>query len=657
MAYALPDVEDIRVIDIEELNKKLDAHIRTEYHLPSDEEITRLRPFVDALLIDGEASATQANFRALRKQYHYSYKNSVLYQVFLALQLRESDDGGDEGCGVVYTEEKRRILQGLLKIKHGRDYSGILSVTIFTSPYPEYVDSESGEVQRQSFSCKWNCAYCPNEPGQPRSYLKGEPGVLRANREKFDCVGQMRIRLDALYYTGHEIDKLEVNVLGGTWTSYPEQYREQFIRDMYYAANTYGTTVDTLRGRYSLTDEKLENQTARVRVIGLTLETRPDTITPDEIRRFRYYGCTRLQLGVQHIDDGVLKTIRRDCTTQRTIAAIELLKNCGYKIDAHWMPNLPGSSRAMDDEMLNDRLLGVYGKTYETRTHAHRHGHAHTDRGAGVGREYWEKWDLRCPELQVDQWKVYPCTVVPYTDIERWFLDGSFVQYPQDEMIDLIIKMKSLIFPWIRLNRIIRDIPNDYALRKDYYSNIRQDVVEMLKTDGWYCACIRCREVKNRGTDKDKTVLRIRQYNASGGVEYFISFESVDNHILYGFVRLRLTRQQATNVFPELAGCGMIRELHVYGQLKSVTKTAVEMDHTKNTRTSGSGSRLRGDCNRQSIQHCGFGKRLMVKAEEIAADAGYQKMSVIAGEGTREYYRRLGYCDAEGKGTFMIKSL
>jgi histone acetyltransferase (RNA polymerase elongator complex component) len=645
MAYALPDVEDIRVIDIEELNKKLDAHIRTEYHLPSDEEITRLRPFVDALLIDGEASATQANFRALRKEYHYSYKNSVLYQVFLALQLRESAGGGDEG-GREYTEERRRILQGLLKIKHGRDYSGILSVTIFTSPYPEYVDDESGEVQRQSFSCKWNCAYCPNEPGQPRSYLKGEPGVLRANREKFDCVGQMRIRLDALYYTGHEIDKLEVNVLGGTWTSYPEQYREQFIRDMYYAANTYGSDGGAeLRERHSLTEEKLENQTARVRVIGLTLETRPDTITPEEIRRFRYYGCTRLQLGVQHLDDGVLKTIRRDCTTARTIAAIELLKNCGYKIDAHWMPNLPGSNRAMDDEMLNDRLLGVYGKTYERRT----------DVSGSNTVEYWEKWDLRCPELQVDQWKVYPCTVVPYTDIERWFLEGSFVQYPQNEMIDVIIKMKSLIFPWIRLNRIIRDIPNDYALRKDYYSNIRQDVVEMLKADGWYCACIRCREVKNKKIDNDKTVLRIRQYNASGGTEYFISFESEDNHILYGFVRLRLTRQQATHVFPELTGCGMIRELHVYGQLKSVTKAHLEMDHTKNTRTSG--TRIGGDSNRPSIQHCGFGKRLMVKAEEIAAGAGYRKMSVIAGEGTREYYRRLGYYDAEGEGTFMIKSL
>jgi len=623
-----PNKKDLRDIDIEELNKKLDAHISTEYHLPNEEEIIRLRPFVDALLIDGERSATQTTFRALRKKYHYSYKNSVLYQVFLALQLREPE---------VYTEAMRRIIQGLLKIKHGRDHSGILSVTVFTSPYPEYIDAETGELQRQSFSCKWNCAYCPNEPGQPRSYLKGEPGVLRANRENFDCLGQMRIRLDALYYTGHEIDKLEINVLGGTWTSYPVEYREQFIRDIYYSANTYGTVVDALRERRRLNDEKLENQTARVRVIGLTLETRPDTITLEEIRLFRKYGCTRLQLGVQHINNGVLKVIRRDCTTQRTIEAIELLKNCGYKIDAHWMPNLPGSNLALDDEMLNYYLLGVNKKLYDRRKNI---------------KEYWEKWDLRCPELQVDQWKVYPCTVVPYTDIERWFLEGSFVQYSQEAMIDLLVKMKGLVFPWIRLNRIIRDIPNDYALRKDYYSNIRQDLGEILQNDGWYCSCIRCREVKNKEVDEKLIVLRVREYNASRGEEYFISFESVDARILLGFVRLRLTRCPAIHIFPELGGCGMIRELHVYGQLKTVEKN-VRMD----TITDTSSSRFGRNYNRGSVQHRGFGKRLMLKAEEIASDAGYKKMSVIAGEGTREYYRALGYYDNEGNGSFMIKNL
>jgi histone acetyltransferase (RNA polymerase elongator complex component) len=627
---SLPNEDDIRVIDIEELNKKLDNHINTKYHLPDDVEIERLKPFVDSLLV----SPTQKNYTNLKREFHYSHKNSILYQVFLALQKNDP---------ITYNEDNRRILQQFLKIKQGRDHSGILSVTVFTSAYPEYIDPETGELQRQSFSCQWNCAYCPNEPGQPRSYLKGEPGVLRANREEFDCVRQMRVRLDALFYTGHEIDKLEVNVLGGTWTSYPLPYREQFIRDIYYAANTYLNIDKNTERRppFSLNDEKRLNENAQVRVIGLTLETRPDTITPDEIRRFRYYGCTRLQLGIQHIDNRVLKTIRRECTTERTIAAIELLKNCGYKIDAHWMPNLPGSSLKTDDAMFHDNLLAVRRKTYD---YTEYHKRINNISYENPDKERWEYYDLVNPFLQVDQWKVYPCTVVPYTDIERWFLEGSFVQYPQKEMIDLIIKMKSLIFPWIRLNRIIRDIPNDYALRKDYYSNIRQDAVEILHKDGWHCSCIRCREVKNGTIDESTLVLRIRYYNASNGVEYFISFESENTKVLYGFVRLRLTRYQAVHIFPELKNCAMIRELHVYGQLKSVSNNM------------GMGSEKTSSDGRIT-QHRGFGKRLMVKAEDIARNEGYLKMSVISGEGTREYYRKLGYIDAEGDGKFMIKDL
>ena len=608
-------MDDIRIIDIEEINKKYENHINIKYTLPNENDIEIYKPFIDNLLI----YPTIQNFNKLKKQFHYSHKMSFLYQIFLALQEKDS---------VNYTESNRRTLQKLFKIKHGRDHSGILSVTVFTSAYPEYIDNKTGELKKQSFSCKWNCAYCPNEPGQPRSYLKGEPGVLRANREEFDCIRQMNVRLDALYYTGHEIDKLEVNVLGGTWTSYPLEYREQFIRDIYYSANIYRSS-SIKREALSLTNEKQINETAQVRVIGLTLETRPDTINPAEIRRFRYYGCTRIQLGIQHIDNNILTLIRRDCTTEKTIKAIELLKNCGYKIDAHWMPNLPGSSLELDESMLIDTLLGIRKKIYGD----HR----------SVEGEKWEYYDLRNPSLQVDQWKVYPCTIVPFTDIEKWFLEGKFIQYPQSDMIDLIIKMKKLMFPWIRLNRIIRDIPNDYALRKDYYSNIRQDAVEIIHKDGWYCSCIRCREVKNGIINDDTLVLRIRYYNASNGEEYFISYESNDTRILYGFVRLRLTRYQAIFVFPELKDCAMIRELHVYGQLKSVSNNmGMGCDKIQNNNIT---------------QHRGFGRKLMLKAEEIAHQQGFRKMSVISGEGTREYYRKLGYIDSIGEGKFMIKEL
>jgi histone acetyltransferase (RNA polymerase elongator complex component) len=241
------------------------------------------------------------------------------------------------------------------------------------------------------------------------------------------------------------------------------------------------------------------------------------------------------------------------------------------------------------------------------------------------------------------------------------------------------------------LNRIIRDIPNDYSLLKDYYSNIRQDAADIVHKDGWHCSCIRCREVKNGIVDYDKMVMRIRMYNASGGDEYFISLESDDPHgsVLYGFVRLRLTRNQATHVFKELAGCAMIRELHVYGQLKSVTKNLV-VDQRQNQReTSSTTNSYYGNTwngiisafksrfnkgtdtetatkdkngnplyeNGKSAQHLGFGKRLMMKAEEIARNAGYYKMSVISGEGTRGYYKKLGYVSDNGLGGFMIKNL
>lgn len=667
--------ENIRDVDIEEINKKYDEHISIEYKLPTEEEVIHFKGFVDKLLL----KMTQETFRMLKKEYHFSLKKSFIFQVFLALQIQEPD---------IYTRDKELRIRDFLKIKNGRDHSGILSITIFTSPYPVYIDADTGELKIQEFSCKWNCAYCPNEPGQPRSYLKGEPGVLRANRENFDCIKQMRIRLDALFYTGHEMDKLEVNVLGGTWCSYPRPYQEEFIRDMYYSANTYRNFKigsEYGRDKLSLNEEKTINETADVKVIGLTIETRPDTITCDEIRQFRYYGCTRIQLGIQHIDNNVLKTIRRDCTTQQVIQAIELLKNCGYKIDAHWMPNLPGSSLSLDDWMLNDHLLGVDYKTYLP------------DRIIKDNiPEKWEIYELAAPDLQVDQWKVYPCTIVPYTDIQRWFLEGKYKPYPQNNVIDLIVKMKKLIFPWIRLNRIIRDIPNDYSLLKDYYSNIRQDAADIVHKDGWHCSCIRCREVKCGEVNYDKMIMRVRHYNASGGNEYFISLESNDPYgrVLYGFIRLRLTCHPAIQVFKELEGCAMIRELHVYGQLKSVTKTmgldkrqirstaissrtstiwntwndftsfyknrgnysnnnntSIAYESTKNRSTSTIYS------NEKSAQHLGFGKRLMLKAEEIARECGYKKMSIISGEGTRGYYKKLGYQCDEGFGSFMMKNL
>lgn len=259
-------------------------------------------------------------------------------------------------------------------------------ITVLTSPYPEY----DGKVQQ--FSCKWNCHFCPNEPGQPRSYLHDEPAVLRANHNGFDPVLQFTDRAATLAVNGHPVDKIEVLVLGGTWSSYPHAYQEVFCRDLFYAANTFHEREK--RPRQGLEEEQRLNEAAACKIIGLTLETRPDTITPDEVRRLRRYGCTRVQLGVQHSDDAILRKINRGCTNDDTVRALRLLKDVCYKargravvcaepthadrpivsadccasnanqlchvsapqIDIHLMPNLPGASPEIDREMF-DRVL------------------------------------------------------------------------------------------------------------------------------------------------------------------------------------------------------------------------------------------------------------------------------------------------------------
>lgn len=596
-------------IDIEEINIKLDNHIQKKFIRPTNDDIIKYTPMIIELLND-------TPFITLKRKYSYSYKNSFLYHIFLNMMFKNPS---------LYTSDKHEKIRNILKIKIGKTQSGIISVTVFTSPYPEYID-DNGENVVQSFTCQWNCHYCPNEPGQPRSYLKGEPGVLRANREMFDCVKQMYARMEALFLTGHSIDKLEVLVLGGTWTSYPIKYRNQFINDIYYAANTFHKYIKNvilnensiIRDKFSLAVEKDLNKTSISKIIGLTLETRPDTIEINELHNFRLYGCTRIQLGIQHIDDNILNIINRKCTTRQSVLSLLILKNCCYKIDIHIMPNLPGSSYSIDDNMF-DKFLGVYSKIYKI-----------------INNDYWEIWDLKYPELQADQWKIYPTTITPFTEIKKWFDNGSYIPYSNDELYNLLYKTKSLIFPWIRLNRCIRDISGDYVYQEDYTSNMREIIQKEMKLSGISCQCIRCREAKTDNYDYNNSITVIRQYNASNGTEYFISRETIDKKTIYGFIRLRLVKNNffAKFIFPEISESALIRELHVYGELQTVNSK-----------------------NKNYTQHKGIGKLLLKKAEEIAKKNEYKTIAVISGEGTRNYYSKLGYNNISGPGYFMIKYL
>jgi ELP3 family radical SAM enzyme/protein acetyltransferase len=526
----------------------------------------------------------------IQKKYKYTISNAEFIKIYKHLNLDNQQ------------------LRNLITKKKCKSNSGVLVITLLTSAHPEYID-EKGNVKTARFSCKHDCAYCPNEPAhegnnwvaQPRSYLYSEPAVLRANANDFDAIKQMNSRISTLINMGHIPDKLEIIVLGGTWCEYPRNYQDRFITEIYYAANIYFDR-DPKRPKKTLEEEIEINETSTIHIIGLTLETRPDTINIEEIANFRRYNCTRIQLGVQHTNNKVLQKINRGHTIECAYDAIKLLKNNCYKVDIHIMPNLPGSSYDIDKIMLEEVL-------YDQR-------------------------------IQVDQYKIYPTAIVPFTRIKRWFDEGTYIPYDDMLLYELIKEFKKKVQKYKRLNRIIRDIPGHY-IEGGYstkFVNMRQLLQDDMRENKWGCKCIRCREIKgNILTSLDNIKLNIEIYRASDCNEYHISFDTdCDKNYLIGFLRLRLSgvsEEEDNNlqVLPSIKGCALIRELHVYSNLNSV-----------------------GDNIEGSMQHKGFGKQLVAKAEEIAANNGYRRIAIISGTGVRGYYRKLGY---ELIDTYMIKDI
>ncbi|SCQ17090.1 histone S-adenosyl methyltransferase, putative [Plasmodium ovale] len=375
------------------------------------------------------------------------------------------------------------------KRKGVRSNSGVLVVTLITHPH--------------KFSCKYDCHYCPNEPNQPRSYLSTEPAILRANQNNFDVICQFFNRITTLVNNGHVADKIEVLVLGGTWSCYDVEYQNEFITDVYYAANIY-PVLKNRRKKLSLQEEQEINEQCNCRIIGLTLETRPDQINKEELLRLRYYGCTRVQLGIQHTDDFILKKVNRQCTLNECIRAIFLLKENGFKVDIHLMPDLPYSTVQKDIDMF--------------------------------------KYVLTSLDLQADQWKIYPCEITPFTKIEKWYNNNEFKPYFETDknlLISLILLVKKSIHPWIRLNRVIRDIPNPSIIAGNNITNMRQLIANEMNIRNIFCQCIRCKEVKNQEIEKkkDSIFLKIYKYPTLGGEEFFITFQGkkvLKHHIVKG---------------------------------------------------------------------------------------------------------------------------
>jgi len=500
-------------------------------------------------------------------------------------------------------------IDNMLKTKNQKSLSGIVSITVFTSPYPE----TSKGIQQ--FSCEYDCHYCPKEPNQPRSYLLKEPGVQRANVNNFISTDQFWDRALTLIKMGHPLDKIELIVSGGTFNSYPLEYTTNFIRDQFYAANVAYDKFNglTIRPPFNLKEEQEYNQNvSMIKIIGLTIETRPDRTKKRDLIYFRELGVTRVQIGVQHTNDIILDFINRRCKNSHTISSIKALKESGFKVDIHIMPDLPHPDSITNQEMIE------------------------------LDKEMFEKF-INNPDYQADQWKIYPCETVPFTEIEKWYKEGTYKPYSeiktedgQNPLFKLLIDVKSKVKPWVRLNRIIRDIPNIYIIGGNQNTSMRCDLINTMKKKGLKCKCIRCREIKDQKININDFDIKVRTYDASDGIEHFISWENNDE-LLLGFLRLRFNKEIDNKYFPELSGCALIRELHIYGQL---------LNHNL-------------DSNDTSLQHKGLGKKLISKAIDIAKLNNYNKIAVIAGVGVRNYYIKQGFnpCDSNNiktNGNFLI---
>jgi len=469
-----------------------------------------------------------------------------------------------------------------------RTLSGVSVISILTKETP----------------CPGNCAFCPNEKDMPKSYLSNEPAVMRAIKCGFDGYKQVTSRLSALKNTGHDTSKNEIIVMGGTWSYHDKKYQEDYILSIFRGLNFEKNSILKLKEKF--TKDKLKkieieqkiNESSNNRCVGLTLETRQDYITEEELKRMRLFGCTRIEIGVQSIFNDVLNINRRGHLVEKTIYATKLMKDAGFKICYHMMPNLPGSNLEKDFQMFYD----LYNN----------------------------------PDFKPDMVKIYPCVVVESADIYKWYLDKKYIPYTDDELINLLIKVKALTPYWVRINRLIRDIPSTSIIAGNKIPNLREVVNKKMHEQGINCNCIRCREIKDQETDTESIEMFVEKYEASGGHEYFISFEDSNRKNILSFLRLRIPSNYFENkkhFIDELDGCAIIREIHTYGIVSSIGE---KEDYDK-------------------IQHHGFGKKLIQEAEKIIKENyKIKKLAVISGVGVREYYRKNGF---KKIGTYMIKNL
>ena len=389
-----------------------------------------------------------------------------------------------------------------IRMKPVRTLSGVTTVTVLTKPYP----------------CPGKCIFCPDDVRMPKSYLPDEPGAARALQHNFDPYDQVVSRLQALDAVGHPTDKIELLILGGTWSSYRRDYQEWFVKRCFDALNRVE--------RPTLLEAQHDNEDADHRNVGLVIETRPDHVDPAEIAWLRYLGVTKIQMGAQSLDDHILSINQRGHTVAETSQAVALLRAAGFKIVLHWMPNLLGATPDSDR------------------------------------RDFLRLWDRLCP----DEIKIYPTQLLENADLYAYWQRGEYQPYTTEQLVLLLADIKETIPGYCRVNRVIRDIPSTHVVEGNKRTSLRQDAQLEMQRRGTSCRCIRCREVRGTEVRLDQLEFDEEIYQAGEAEEHFISFVTPEGK-LAAFIRLSLPHSGSPDIgIADLEGAAIIREVHVYGQ-------------------------------------------------------------------------------------------
>ena len=559
------------------------------------------------------------------------------------LQVKQKNNELWQSWNVTPELEERFVHS--VRMKPRRTASGVATITVITRPH----------------TCSSNCIYCPCDLRMPKSYLANEPACQRAELTFFDPYVQVAARLQALHQMGHSTDKVELIVLGGTWSDYPEGYQYWFIKELFRALNewpnapqhiqehlnwytsfglqnseealssfvaeqqtavlddtaTYNQAFHKLydasqphqnawsqmQSTYDqLVEQQHSNETAAARVVGLVIETRPDTITPENLRMFRQLGCTKIQIGIQSTRQEILDANQRQMSVAQIKRAFSLIRLYGFKIHSHLMVNLLGATPEADKQDF---------KTFVTD-----------------------------PGFLPDEIKLYPCALVSGTQLVQKYREGAWQPYAKDELVDVLVQDVLATPPYVRISRMIRDISATDILVGNKHTNLRQMVEQELAAEDVANRVqeIRFREINQQQVRAAELTLQDFTYTTAVSDEHFLQWVTADNKIA-GFCRLSLphwdkltagTCNVTANELLVQPGQAMIRELHVYGQALSLGSEGM------------------------SAQHQGLGQKLLAKASSIAAEAGYTSLNVISSIGTRAYYRAQGFTDA---GLYQQKAL